>query len=222
MVHEERVRVKVGTKQIGFWESSKTVLALPFFPSLLLVIFMIQLGGVIVGPVLSLFIAELGSRENAATSAGLVIGATGVVSAIAAMVVGRLGDRVGRGWIMPVCLAGATITYFPQAFVQQVWQLMALRMTMGVFLGGLMPTANALVAGLVPQERRGSAYGMTSTASALSHSIGPLMAAFIVTRWGMRPVFLATATIFGLVFCWVTYWLSRHQPANERPDQTGE
>jgi hypothetical protein len=49
-----------------------------------------------------------------------------------------------------------------------------------------------------------------------------LMAAFIVTRWGMRPVFLATATIFGLVFCWVTYWLSRHQPANERPDQTGE
>jgi MFS transporter, DHA1 family, multidrug resistance protein len=211
VVREIRVQPRASVRPPGLWEGSKSVLALPFFPSLLFVIFMIQIGGVIVSPVLSLFIAELGSRENAATSAGLVIGATGMVSAVSAVVIGRLSDRMGRTRLLPVCLAGAAVAYFPQALVQQVWQLMALRMTMGVFLGGLMPTANALVASLVPEERRGSAYGLTSTASALSHSIGPLMAAVIVSHWGMRPVFLTTAIIFGLVFCWVTYWLSHHQ-----------
>ncbi|MCL4369303.1 MAG: MFS transporter [Chloroflexi bacterium] len=204
--------------QQGIVATSRALLGLAFFPILIGIVFLIQLGGVIVSPVLSLFIAELNGGENAATAAGLVLGATGAVSAVSAIVIGRISDRVGRTVILPICLAGAAITYLPQGFVQQVWQLLVLRMLLGVFLGGLMPTANALVAVIVPQQRRGAAYGLTATASGLANGVGPLMAAAIVTQLGMRAVFVATAGLFALVWGWTSFWLRRNELPKLQPE----
>ncbi|MCL4535827.1 MAG: MFS transporter [Bacteroidetes bacterium] len=203
-VRERFARPPTDQPRQGVWAGNRSVLAIGFFPLLIGVVFLIQLGGVIVSPVLSLFIAELHEGENAATAAGLVLAATGVVSAISAIIIGRLSDRVPHTVILPVCLLGAAVSYFPQAFVQQVWQLLLLRMLLGAFLGGLMPTANAMVARLVPEERRGAAYGLTSTANALANGVGPLMAAAITTSLGMRAVFLATGAFFALDWAWVT------------------
>ncbi|MCL4498922.1 MAG: MFS transporter [Chloroflexi bacterium] len=211
MVREDFVRPPAGAPHPSVWAGSRSLFAMAFFPILVGIIFLIQLGGVIVSPVLSLFIAELHEGENAATAAGLVLAATGAASAISAIIIGRFSDRVGHTLILPVCLLGAAISYFPQAFVQQVWQLLLLRMLLGVFLGGLMPTANALVARVVPEERRGAAYGLTATASALANGVGPLMAAAITTNLGMRAVFLATGALFATVYGWVSFSF-RKQP----------
>ncbi|MCL5025255.1 MAG: MFS transporter, partial [Chloroflexi bacterium] len=218
VVNERFVRPAAGAVQEGVWASSRAILALAFFPILVGIIFLIQLGGVIVSPVLSLFIAELSGGENAATASGIVLGTTGAASAISAVIIGRMGDRISRTVILPVCLAGAAIMYFPQGLVQQVWQLLVLRTLLGVFLGGLMPTANALVAGLVPEPRRGAAYGLTSTASALANGVGPLAAAAIVTHLGMRAVFVTTAGLFALVWGWTILWLQRNELPQLRPE----
>jgi MFS transporter, DHA1 family, multidrug resistance protein len=219
MVKEVFTRPVVGVARPGMWASSRSILALSFFPALIMVIFLIQLGGNIISPILSLFVAELSGMENAATSAGLVLGATGAASAVSAVIIGRIGDRVGRTVILPICLAGAAITYFPQGLVQQVWQLVVLRMLLGVFLGGLMPTANALVAGMVPPDRRGAAYGLTSTASGLAHGVGPLMGAGIASHLGMRAVFFATSGLFAVAFGWTTHFLQRRRLRQVQPEK---
>ncbi len=100
VVREQFVRPQGGAAHDGVWTGSRAVLSLAFFPMLVIVIFLIQLGGVIVGPMLSLFVAELHAAENAATQAGIVIAATGAVSAISAVVIGRISDRAGRKVIL--------------------------------------------------------------------------------------------------------------------------
>jgi MFS family permease len=127
---------------------------------------------------------------------------TGVASAVAAVLIGRLGDRVGHRRVLPACLLGAALVCLPQAFVRSTGELFAWRLALGVFLGGLLPSTNALLAGLVPAERRGSAFGLGATALSLANVIGPLSGAFLGGTLGMRSVFFATAALFivGLVF----------------------
>ena len=199
-VEEKFVRPTKEQQGPGIIAGSRALLASQAFAVLVGVVFMIQLGGVIVGPVLTLFIAELSGRENAATAAGLVLAATGVASAGSAVFFGRLSDRVGHLRIMLFCLIGAAVSYFPQSLVSSTEQLLVLRMALGMFIGGLMPSANALVAARVPPERRGSAYGLTAMAGSFANGAGPLAGAAIATGLGIRAVFLATGCLF--VACW--------------------
>lgn len=208
-VRENFTRPTAETPTTGIWAGSRILFAMALFPILVGVIFMIQFGGVIISPVLAIFVADLSGNDNAATIAGVVLGATGAVSAASALAIGRVSDRVGHMVILPICLAGAAIAYLPQAFVRDVWQLLTLRMLLGVFLGGLMPSANALVARTVPQERRGAAFGLTSMASSSANAVGPLLAAFITTHWGVRAVFLATTGLFGLAYAVVAVGFRR-------------
>lgn len=216
-VHEDFRRPEQDTPQPGVWAESRALLAMTIFPVLLGVIFLIQFGNTIVAPILSLFIADLAGGANAATYAGIVLGATGAASAASALALGRLSDRVGSDRILPVCLVGATLSYFPQSLVDNVWQLLVLRMLLGIFLGGMMPSANALLATLVPRERRGAAFGLAAAANALANAAGPISGAAVSTQWGMRSVFLATGALFAFAFGWVTLGLRKYSFPGSRP-----
>lgn len=217
LVHEDFQRPVATAQGASIWRQSRALLAMPLFPALLVVVFMIQLGNVIVSPVLSLFIAELNASDKAGTAAGLVLAATGVASAISALLLGRLGDRVGHGVILPVCLVGAALSYFPQAMVQQVWQLLLLRALLGAFLGGLMPSANAMLASLVPRERRGAAFGISSSFQAMANFVGPLSGAAITSNWGLRAIFGITGSFYLLAYGWVALAVRRRPAAVPQP-----
>jgi MFS transporter, DHA1 family, multidrug resistance protein len=201
-VHEDFVPPPASASRQGPLAEARSLLGMSTLPILIAVVFLIQLGAQVVSPILALFIADLNGQENAATVAGLVIAATGVMSAAAALSLGRLGDRIGHTTILRVCLAGAAIVYFPQALVQNVWQLLLLRMALGVFLGGLMPSANTLLANLVPRERRGAAFALTAAASAMANAVGPLSGAGIATVLGMRAIFVGTGSVYLVSFAW--------------------
>ncbi len=212
LVREHHVRPQSGTPQKGVLAGGRSLMAVSLFPVLISVVYLLNLGNVIVSPMLSLFIAELSTNAGAATSAGIVLAATGFASAISAILLGRISDRVGHTTILMVCLLGAAITYFPQAFVDQVWQLLALRVLLGFALGGLMPSAFALLAKVVPPGQRGASFGLAAAAQSLATGSGPLVGAGIGTLWGMRSVFLATGILYMLAFGWVSLKLRRYRP----------
>ena len=216
-VHEDFTKPAEGTVRPSMWAASRSLLHIALVPILISVIFMIQFGNIIVTPVLSLFVSQLHGGENVATAAGFVLAGAGAMSAMSALAIGRVSDRIGHGRILSVCLAGAALTYLPQYMVQDVWQLVVLRMMLGAFLGGLMPTANAMLAGSISHERRGAAFGLAGTATALANAAGPLSAAAIASFWGLRAVFLATAILFGLAYIWVSVALRRRVAAPPGP-----
>jgi DHA1 family multidrug resistance protein-like MFS transporter len=187
-----------GTPRQSALANSRQLLAVPGLPLVMGIAFLIQYGTSVVSPILALFIRELANGVNAASTAGAIMAGTGVASAFAAIVVGRLGDRFGHRWILPLCMLGASLCCLPQSFVHSPTELFALRLVLGLFLGGLMPSTNALLVGLVPSHRRGSAFGLAGTAVSLANAVGPISGAFLGGALGMRSVFVATALLYVL------------------------
>lgn len=178
--------------------NSRRLLAVPGLALLMGIAFLIQYGNTVIAPILALFIHELANGINAASTAGGIMAGTGVAGALSAVLIGRLGDRLGHRRVLPVCLLGAALVCLPQALVRSPGELFAMRLALGLFLGGLMPSTNALLAGLVPAEQRGSAFGLAATAVAMANMIGPLSGALLGGALGMRSVFVATSALYGV------------------------
>ncbi|MBA3642887.1 MAG: MFS transporter [Chloroflexia bacterium] len=163
---------------------------------LVLVLFVVRLASMAVQPIVPLFVRELAPNTTDLSSlSGLVLGVLGLTSALSAVYLGRLGDRRGHRRVLFASVIAAGIFYLPMAFVAHPWQLIALQALFGVAAGGLIPSANTLVANLTPPERRGAIYGLTAAAAAMGGFIGPLAGAAIAAGFGFRAPFFGVAML---------------------------
>jgi len=170
---------------------------------LILVNFFDQFANSAAAPFLPLFVADLsGNLGSAATLTGLILGTVAVAATISAVLSGRLADRLAPRTIIVVCAVGAAFFSLLQTFAPSVASLWALRFVMGLFIGGTIPSANALLSRLTPEPLRGTAFGYASSASALGFSVGPLIGA-LIAAYAIRLPFALTALMFALEALWV-------------------
>lgn len=73
---------------------------------------------------------------------------------VASPLLGKLSDKIGSHRILTFALIGAAVTLIPQAFVQNVGQLILIRFLMGIFMGGLLPSVNSLIRSYTPDGWR--------------------------------------------------------------------
>jgi MFS family permease len=118
-----------------------------------------------------------------------------VVKALASTPGGALSDRVGRkptlgaGWLLYAAV------YAGFAFASDVWHAWALFAVYGVFFGLTEGTERALIADIVPPERRGSAYGWYHLAVGLGMFPASLLFGVVWDRAGAPTAFLVGATL---------------------------
>ncbi len=153
----------------------------------------------VLSPVLSLYIKQIigGEVPNLATIAGSVMSVAAFSSSLSAIYLGRLADRIGQKRILVTCVLGVALIHIPQSFVTHPNQLIFLRAIQGLFMGGIMPTANALLAKATSTEHRGAVFGFSHSAQAGGRAVGPMVGAGVSNAWGMSSAFLVTAAIFG-------------------------
>jgi len=164
--------------------------------SLMAVIAADQIAGSVVSPFLPLYIQQLRvDAAHVASTTGVVIGLGAVASALAAIIVGRFSHRLGYRRVLIVCMTGAALFIVPQAFVRTPFQLLLLRMASCFFVGGNLPSANALIAQRIEAGKQGSIYGISSAIASGSNALGPVIGASIALAGGYGPVFLTTAGI---------------------------
>ncbi|MDR0898958.1 MAG: MFS transporter, partial [Lactobacillaceae bacterium] len=127
-----------------------------------------------VTPFLSLYTEELGHFSNAQVNlyAGIAFSATFLMTAIVSPIWGKLADRVGRKPMLLRAAFGMAVIQALTAFVTQVWQLILLRLLMGLF-NGYIGNANALVAKDTPQQESGKALGFITTGFTSGALLGP-------------------------------------------------
>lgn len=172
--------------------------------ALFFVLLMAQLSVRTVQPVVTLFVQELiGSPPQIATLAGIAFSITGLANLVSSPFLGNRSDIIGYRKVLLICLAGATLTSVPQIFVDSYWLFVAERFAVGLFIGGILPTANALIGRSVARENRGTVYGMTASASFLGNSLGPLSGGLIAAGLGIRWVFAVTAILLLANLIWV-------------------
>lgn len=168
----------------------------PSLVALLVVTFSVQLANAIAVPILPLVVLNLtGVDQNLGTLSGLIIGAGSLTAALSAAVVGRVSGRLGYGRTLLGCMAGAMVFYVLQGFAVTPMQLLWFRSGAGAFLGGALPSVNALIAQLCDPKKQGSTYGLSSSSSSIGMALGPAVGAVVATAAGYPSVFFVTAII---------------------------
>lgn len=213
-VHEEFTRPQGGKSGRSITAGLVALARSPTLLALFFVLLMAQFGVRTVQPIVTLYVKEMvGDLPNVATLAGIAFSITGVGNVISAPFLGNRSDRIGYRRVLLIALLGSTLTTLPQAFTHNYWVFTAERFAVGLFIGGLLPTANALVGRLVPRSDRGTIYGMTSSAMFMGNSLGPLLGGFLAAGFGLSWVFLMTGGVLALNLVWVFYKVPEYHPA---------
>ncbi len=164
--------------------------------ALLAISFAVQMANAVVNPILPLFVQQITSNQTmVASETGMVLGFGALSSAIAAAIIGRFSYRMGYKRTLSFALTGAFLFTLPQAFSGTTMQLLLFRILGGFFLGGALPSINALIARNTSPENQGSVYGINTSVSSAGMAIGPALGAIAAVAWGYPSTFLVTAGI---------------------------
>ncbi len=174
--------------------------------ALILVMLMAQFATQAVQPVVTLFVQEmLGQRPDLATLGGLAVSVTGLAGVVAVPFLGRQSDVIGYRRVLLISLAGAALFTAPQALPWGYWAFVVERFGLGLFVGGILPAANALIGRLTTPASRGFVYGMTSSAYFVGNTLGPLTGGVVAATAGINWVFAVTAILLLVNLAWVYF-----------------
>jgi DHA1 family multidrug resistance protein-like MFS transporter len=207
MVHEQFAPPPKGRERRSIFGNMRLLTSAAGLLPLFLVLLLAQFAVRTVQPMVTLYVQQLvGDVPALATLAGAAFSITGVGDLIASPFLGKRSDRIGYRRVLLICLLGATIASAPQAFVHTYWLFVVERFVLGMFIGGILPTANALVGRLVARADRGTVFGMTASAMFLGNSLGPLAGSGLAASVGLRWVFLVPAALLlaNLIWVWRT------------------
>jgi MFS family permease len=139
---------------------------------------------------------DIAGEDRAATLSGIAFTAAGAGSVAGVLVIARvLGLWTGlRGTVITLTLASAAISPL-MAFAPNEWVFVAGLLLFAVANGASMPATNALIASTVEPARRGTAFGLASSAQAIAFMVGPMGAA----------AFAASSLALGFAVCGVLF-----------------
>jgi ACS family D-galactonate transporter-like MFS transporter len=145
---------------------------------------------------------------------GIFLSAFAWSYAILQLPVGTLLDKIGVKWVARL----ATMIWAAACLLTAVasgWGLIIFsRVLLGVGEAPYFPAAAKAVGQWVPRNERSKAIASYDAMSKLSNAIGAPLIALIVTEWGWRGGFLATA-ILSLLYA-VVYWVWYREPHEDK------
>jgi len=152
-------------------------------------------------PFLPLYVEELGVSDHAdiVQWSGIAYGATFFAAALVAPLWGRLGDIYGRKLMLVRASLGMTLAISLMGMAGNVWQLVALRLFVGL-AGGYASGSMVLVATQTPKDRSAWALGVLSSGIMAGNLVGPLLGGALPPIIGIRGTFLAAGGMIFLAF----------------------
>ncbi|NVB40714.1 MFS transporter [Pseudenhygromyxa sp. WMMC2535] len=102
---------------------------------------------------------------------------------------GRLADATNRARLYKLGLLAFGLSSGLIGVLSDALPILCLRLFQGICSALLSATGAALLADLVPAERRGRAYGASIGAIYVGLSLGPVVAGVLVDAWAWRAVF---------------------------------
>jgi len=180
----------------------------PQLPALFAVTFLLQFAMISPMSLLPLYVQKLHASDvNVAFWAGLVGAVTGMSNMAMSPVLGKLSDKIGAHKVLTFSLIGTGLMLIPQAFVQTVWQLILVRFVMGVFMGGLLPSVNALIRSYSPEGMISRAFSFNTSTLALGNMLGAVFGGFLAGFIGIEGLFILSGALLLLNMIWVRFKL---------------
>ena len=157
----------------------------------LLALFVVQVAIMSAAPVLPGFLSTLMDEPvRVATLAGWIIATGALAASLGSVIGGKLAARFGTRKVIIWTLLLAGISALPQAEVDSVAMLWALRLVTGLFVGTAIPVANLAIRGSVHPGRQGEAFGVAATATSAGNAVGPTAGGLLASSFGFGAPFL--------------------------------
>ena len=160
--------------------------------------FVIQVAAQSIGPILALYVRDLGQKENLLFVSGLIVSSMGLSSMMSAGVMGRLGDKVGNHRLLIVAQAYSALIYLLCANASTPLELGIYRFLFGLGTGALVPGINALLSRMTPKAGISRVFAFNQVFFYLGGVIGPLAGSAVAGQFGYHSVFYATALCVAL------------------------
>ncbi|MBP1136287.1 AAHS family benzoate transporter-like MFS transporter [Arthrobacter sp. PvP023] len=153
---------------------------------------------IVYGTVQSSLISETGWGLNKAT-AGTIGSMAFLGMMIGAIFAGRMADSWGRRRTILGCAVVFSIFTALCAFAPNAAVFGGLRLLAGIGLGGLVPSANALVAELVPTKWRSTIATLMMSGVPIGGSIAALVGIQLIPAFGWQAMFLVAVLALVIV-----------------------
>ncbi|MCL4528682.1 MAG: MFS transporter [Chloroflexi bacterium] len=142
--------------------------------------FISGIGGTLLFPFFALYITQKFSVGM--TTAGIILGLFSVFGLVGGMIGGALADKFGRRVLIISGLIFGSISTIALGLVTHLIVLYPLAVVIGILnnIGG--PAQNAMVADILPEEKRQEGFGVLRVVGNLAWIIGPTIGGFVANR----------------------------------------
>lgn len=123
------------------------------------------------------------------TTSGWLVTLHLIVMASLPPVAGKLGDRLGKRWIILGAIGWLGIASLGAATAPNATILLFFRMQQAIAGAMALPNGMALVREVVPAERRAARFGLLGAAMAVGAASGPPLGGLLVALAGWRAIF---------------------------------
>ena len=137
------------------------------------------------------------------TELGIAFSAFNYSYAAFQLVGGWIADRFGARWTLAVCALLWAVTTLLTGAVTGLATLFAVRLVLGMGEGATLPAATRAMARWMPASARGTAQGITHSASRLGAAVTAPVVAFLITWLSWRWSFVVLASLSAL---WAVLW----------------
>jgi DHA1 family multidrug resistance protein-like MFS transporter len=181
----------------------------------MLILFSVQMTDRTYAPILPLYLEELGTPETrVAIVSGTLFSLAALAEAFSAWLSGRLASKIPVPRLLITRLAMGVAVLGPMALARTSMTFFGLRILLALVAGGVLTLAFTAAGAASPGERRGSGYGILSSALMFGGSVGPVVSGTLAVI-SIRAVFVFNFLVYvGLV---VAVWTLRRrvdQPAD--------
>jgi MFS family permease len=184
----------------------RDVLAFEYFLVVTGLIFALQFVDRSLGPILPLYVAEIGVPDaRVPMMSGLLFAVLAAAAALGHHWCGKLLRRHTPRLVIAVGAAGAAaglVAFVLAPSLPVVEPMLFAAVTLfGVAVGAAMTAAYTVAGSIIPPSARGAGFGFLTSGALTAWAISPAAAGFIAAR-SIRTVFLIDVGLLGLVSVW--------------------
>lgn len=167
--------------------------------------FIDHVGGTLLFPFFSLYITQ--KFNVGMTQAGIVLGLFSIFGLLGSMIGGALTDKFGRRKLIIFGLVFSAVSTLTLGLIKTYAMLIPLAMVIGLLSDMAGPAHNAMIADLLPENKRQEGFGILRVSGNLAWIIGPSIGGFVATR-----SFLALFVIDAVISCIVAFLFFKFIP----------
>lgn len=150
------------------------------FWNLIAITFIDSIGGAMLFPFFALYLTK--KFEIGMAQVGVIFAAFSVSSFVGSMLGGAVTDRYGRKGIIVFGLIASSMSSLAMGLVNVFELFFMLAFIVGLLANSAGPARRAMIADILPEEKRAQGYGIFHVAYNVSFAMGPAIGGFLVTK----------------------------------------